>query len=731
MVYSIKQKIDICLMAESNPEMTQSDLAIWAKTQYSSSKPPSQTTISRILAKKDELISLKQHELKLIRRRRLSNPLLRMVLMEWISQSVWNNIPVTAPIIINSATNFWNNLPDNLKEGNGEFSYKWCSQFLSKLNINLNNIESELYNQRLKIWTFEERDKLKILFEDFDIKNIFTLNEIFLSHDIPLDKSFYKDQSDFITCMLCSNADGSEKLDPLIIGRFENYPSFNGKPSIKIANKYGVSYHSNRKKWLTSTVFYDWLSVLDKRLALTNRQIIIILDDSASHRVINLKLQRIRLLFTNANSTNFLPNNWGIENDFRLLFRIEQYEKLINLQKIKNNQLLIEDELKFSMTDIFQIVKKSWLQISQSRIQSSWKQSGILPDTIANTFPKRRIFDDKLEIQLFQNIENFKTLQNWDVLSLLDLNVEQKINETFLSNDEIIESCITDNYEDFDHDNISNSDGNNINGIQKRNPFSHELGRSFQALQRFGEYHKVVNSIINSNNNNHINNLKNNNNNNTNNNTTNTNKEKDNDIYNELNDNFNFNTMNGFNNLNIDVINQQLFNNSNNNINNTNNINFGNNPSELLMTNYYYQPTGLGFNQLNQFNINNMDSRPTSTNTDLYNFDSASLANFNSDEFSETAFQNFDSLNNSPNYQYPNQYNSDFIKSESPTTLPNNNDPQQQQVFKDYQKQMITASFLNLIKQENQSLIHPTLINQVQELLQRYIQNDSTESTPF
>jgi len=470
-------------MAESNPEMTQADLALWAKRHYGSSKPPSQTTISRILAKKDELISLKEHEFKLIRRRRLSNPLLRKVLLEWISQCVWNNIPITAPIIMSSASNFWNQLPNHLKEGNGEFSYKWCSQFLSKVNINLNNIENELY-RNLKIWTFEERSTLRNYFNGIDLKKIFTLDEIFLSYDLPLDKSCYDDKSDFITCMLCVNADGSEKLDPLIIGRYENYPSFENKSSIKAATKHGVSYHSNRQKWLTSTVFYDWLSVLDKRLALQGKDIIILLDDSASHRVSNIKLQRIRLLFTSS-SSNFLPMNWGVENDFRLTFRIKQYEQLISKQKLKKNKLLSKEEMRFSMVEIFDFIKKSWEAIPQSRIQSAWKQSGILPKVATNSFLRQGMFDDSLEIKLFHVMNELSVKEQWDVLSLLDLSVERKINKSFLSNEEIIQSSIVDNYDDYDH----------TDGEPKRAPFSHTLGQGLQRLQRLGEMHLAASQL--------------------------------------------------------------------------------------------------------------------------------------------------------------------------------------------------------------------------------------------
>ncbi|CEP23140.1 PDC2 [Cyberlindnera jadinii] len=476
MGYSMKQKIDICLMSEANPSMTQTDLAQWAKTRFNSTKPPSQTTISRILAKKDALISLKEHEYKLIRRRRLSNTLLRKVLLEWITQCVWNNIPITSPIILSSAANFWKQLPETMKDGTGEFSFKWCSQFLSRVNINLSTIDRDLYANRLHVWTFEERENLKSLFTGVDPSKIFTVQEMLISHDLPLDKALYHDSSDFLTCMLCTNVDGSERLDPLIIGRYEDYPSFESKSSMKAATKHGVSYRSNRKKWLTSTVFYDWLCVLDKRLALVQKDIILVLDDTASHRVVNIKLQRIRLLYTSSNS-NFLPMAWGVENDLRLNFRIAQYEKLRQKQVSLRDKILSDQELHFTMADTFDLIKVAWANLPASRIKSAWKQSGILPDSITQSFGKVRMFDDTLETKLVDAIDSLVVQEKWDVLSLMDLSIEKKINKTFLSNQEIIESCIVDNYDDFDHS----------TGKQLRAPFSHTLGQEFQPLRRFGQ----------------------------------------------------------------------------------------------------------------------------------------------------------------------------------------------------------------------------------------------------
>lgn len=75
MGYNIKQKIEIYLNLEVNPQMPQSDLAKWAMKNFSTEKAPSKTTISRILSSKNEILGAKESEFLRGRRGKVSNPL--------------------------------------------------------------------------------------------------------------------------------------------------------------------------------------------------------------------------------------------------------------------------------------------------------------------------------------------------------------------------------------------------------------------------------------------------------------------------------------------------------------------------------------------------------------------------------------------------------------------------------------------------------------------------------
>ncbi|SGZ49758.1 CIC11C00000000018 [Sungouiella intermedia] len=373
MGYNIKQKIEICLKAEAEPHLTQMDLAHWAMKQYGSSKPPSQTTISRILSSKNDIIGSKEADFLLI-------------LTEWITQAHWEQIPITTPIIQLTAYAIWTRLPTRMKDGNGLFNHKWCNNFVKKLNINLTGtpetIRENLGYKLNKEWKLDEKLELKnyirnlIAKENYSPRDIFTIDEFSLFYLLPLDQIFdilsidkgLKQSSssteNMLTIMLGCNVDGSEKLNPLVVSKHETFDvSDSCHASLKannialltpqaLINKVGevylITYKSNNNKWITSSMFQDYLLTLDHKLenSTPNRNILILLDNSSSHRMINLEFKHIRLVylentskhknpFNGSNSAKFdyLPMSFGIVEEFKILYRLQQYLEMINKQR--------------------------------------------------------------------------------------------------------------------------------------------------------------------------------------------------------------------------------------------------------------------------------------------------------------------------------------------------------------------------------------------------------------
>ncbi|KAM3159789.1 HTH CENPB-type domain-containing protein [Lachancea thermotolerans] len=467
---SVEQKYNIILMAERHPKWTQLELARWAYEAYQLSSCPSQGTISRLLARKSVFMNSKEHEKDANRLRKPNNILVRRILQEWVSQSIWNGIPISPPIIQDTAQSVWHRIPAEHREGNGSFSYKWITHFLSKMDVNVSSLDEEPPKPP-KVWTFEERGTLKEFLCKIPARNLFTLDETFLAYNLPLDYAQYETNQvqrriEVVTVMLCANLDGSEKMKPLVIGKYENYRSFRNHFSNeppegasqlslgnKMAKKFSLTYYSNRKSWLTSNLFHDWLVWWDKRLVVDNRKIYIVLDDSCSHRIINLRLKNIKLIYTSANS-RFLPFNWGVLDEFKTHYRVQQYEALTELQekiekKTGQKKILTYDQSLLKMSNAFKLIKVAWDAIPADTIKANWKSSGILPqhmiqldESVSMAFKK----NEALEKKLYEVSERFHCMKQWDYDMLLDLNIENK-NTNFLSSEELVQSAIVDEWE--------------------------------------------------------------------------------------------------------------------------------------------------------------------------------------------------------------------------------------------------------------------------------------------
>ncbi|RLV94475.1 Protein PDC2 [Spathaspora sp. JA1] len=529
MGYTIKQKIDICLKAEANPQMTQSDLATWAMKQYGTDKPPSQTTISRILSCKNDLIASKETDFQLVRRRQQLNPLLRRILTEWITQAIWENIPITTPIIQSTANAIWTRLPQEEKEGNGSFNLKWCNYFIKKLNINLTGGDDNPGGYPLnKVWKLDEKIALKqylnllIEQENYTPQDIFVIDEFQLFYSLPLDQIFDVSSIDkglkqsssstenSLTIMLGCNIDGSEKLSPLIVGKYDKFDvsktthsslkniSIDNISHTALMNKlteaYRIFYKSNTNKWITSSMFQHYLLTLDHKISnvTPNRKILILLDDCSSHRIINVKFNHIRLVYLkndinkspygtsySGSKFDYLPMNFGIIEEFKILYRLQQYLEMINLQRNNSKltttvttgsaapalEVLSEGDYHIPMIRVIEWITRSWHSITPERIFSSWKKTNLFK-LEGNNWPSLKVrsnaeytllplitrmtnYDETKSYNKLEEIMGYlNVVIPWEIDELLGLvNERGKVTLSYASITEIIGSCLSESYD--------------------------------------------------------------------------------------------------------------------------------------------------------------------------------------------------------------------------------------------------------------------------------------------
>ena len=79
-----------------------------------------------------------------------------------------------------------------------------------------------------------------------------------------------------LTIGLCTNALGTEKLNPIVIGKYGRPRFFK---NINNTNNLGIIYRHNKSAWVTGTIFKQWITNVDNDISIKTpgRKILLII----------------------------------------------------------------------------------------------------------------------------------------------------------------------------------------------------------------------------------------------------------------------------------------------------------------------------------------------------------------------------------------------------------------------------------------------------------------------
>lgn len=127
---------------------------------------------------------------------------------------------------------------------------------------------------------------LPSLIAGYEPRDVFNVDEASLFYNLQPDKSLcFKGKAcqggqmskQRITVLFCRNSNGSEKVQLTIIYRYQKPRCF------KMAGRLPCIYKANRKAWMASALFTEFLTYLDRKMGSQNRKICLILDQCAAH----------------------------------------------------------------------------------------------------------------------------------------------------------------------------------------------------------------------------------------------------------------------------------------------------------------------------------------------------------------------------------------------------------------------------------------------------------------
>jgi DDE superfamily endonuclease/Tc5 transposase DNA-binding domain len=312
-------------------------------------------------------------------------PDLEYALFEWQQRMEQKRAIITGDILKTKAKELWAALPqhDNIEEP--KWSNSWLEGFKKRYKIK----EYVQHGEASSATTdnpdnITQMEALQHLCTKYKLCDILNMDETGLNWKRTPDRTLAtkshsgtKKSKDRITIALTSNADGSEKFLPWVIGKSENPRCFS-----KInRNNLRIMYRFNKSKWMTGLICEEYLRWLDNKMRGEGRKVLLLMDNFSGHELaVKLVgglqgLLNIRIAWLPPNTTSaWQPMDQGIIASFKLQYRklwiefmLREYEADKNPQKTVN------------LLKAVQWTRAAWeLSVTRDTIKRCWVKSTLI-----------------------------------------------------------------------------------------------------------------------------------------------------------------------------------------------------------------------------------------------------------------------------------------------------------------------------------------------------------------
>ena len=164
---------------------------------------------------------------------------------------------------------------------------------------------------------------LPTLLSKYDLKDIFNADEFGLFYQCLPNKTYHfkgqkcsggKNSKVRLTGMAAGNAIG-EKLPMFVIGKSKTPRCF------KHIKNLPCKYKSQKKSWMDSQIFEEWVRKLDRTFRMEGRKIALLIDNCPAHPSVS-DLTNVQLVFLPPNTTSVLqPMDQGVIRSLKAHYR--------------------------------------------------------------------------------------------------------------------------------------------------------------------------------------------------------------------------------------------------------------------------------------------------------------------------------------------------------------------------------------------------------------------------
>jgi len=216
---------------------------------------------------------------------------------------------------------------------------------------------------------------LPTILSNYKLEDIFNADEFGLFYQCLPDKTYHlkgekcsggKKSKDRFTGMATGGATG-EKLPMFVIGKSKKPRCF------KNIKHLPCEYKSQKKSWMNSEIFEEWVRKIDRKFRVDDRKIALIIDNCPAHPVIP-NLTNVQLVFLPPNTTSILqPMDQGVIRSLKAHYRGRVVRLLCRALEKK------EPCPKISILQAMKILADSWEVVTKETIINCFRKAGITP----------------------------------------------------------------------------------------------------------------------------------------------------------------------------------------------------------------------------------------------------------------------------------------------------------------------------------------------------------------
>lgn len=409
----------------------------------------------------------------------------------WFCQERRRNTPLDGPIVKEKAKFFYKLLycDDNFMASEGWF-YAWKKRH----GIRYISVSGEKLCGNLEAVADFRKEFLKIV-EDENLtpEQIYNFDETGINWKrLPAktlvtndekSASGYKLNKERITVGLCSNASGTHKLPPFMIGKYEKPRAFKNLNLKSLP----VYYTHQRSAWMNCFLFKTWIEnefAPKVKIYLTTLNLpmkaVLVLDNAPTH-YINTEIDGLKILFLPPNVTSLVqPMDQGVIAALKRKYRRRFMGQLLDNMELKNISLLNAVK-SVNIKDVIYFIASSYEEISSDTLVKSWRKLWPEIENLIRTKENNEdtVIDKNEEKTILEGVRKIVSAEDVGDSAVYDwLNCDDVLGREHLTDDEILHGILVDKCPE---NNISTAiesiNDNSVENYEDRK-ISHSAGRT-------------------------------------------------------------------------------------------------------------------------------------------------------------------------------------------------------------------------------------------------------------